>query len=157
MSSGGSRSDPSAPWLLTFRSQVKVGGQGGHGRMEGCSPNTQNQCYRRSYQTVSQSEGREGDRKAGRHSHICPPPPPSFLWQLMSCLAIVSPGLFKSNTPLRESGGIAGSRSYPPIAVKPESRGRNASTRRFVLHSRPSALLNTTCGFRIRTSTRRED
>lgn len=80
----------------------------------GRGPYTQNQCNRSSYQTVCQFEGREGDRKA--FTHLCPPhlfiSPSVLSLALMSCLAIVSPGLFKSNSPLRKSGGIAGSSSY---------------------------------------------
>lgn len=78
--------------------------------MGGRGPYTQNQCNRSSYQTVRQSERREGDRKA--FTHLCPPhlfiSPSVLSLVLMSCLAIVSPGLFKSNSPLRKSGGLQG-------------------------------------------------
>lgn len=79
-----------------------------------------NQCNRRPYQTASQSGGREGgDRKSAKqsaHPFVWPPPSrhlfisPSVLsLVLMSCLAIVSPGLFQSNPPPGgHSGGLQG-------------------------------------------------
>lgn len=82
-----------------------------------------NQCNRRPYQTASQSGEREGETgsqaKQSAHPSVWPPPSrhlfisPSVLsLVLMSCLAIVSPGLFQSNPPWRTFGRIAGSSSY---------------------------------------------
>lgn len=86
--------------------------------------------------------------------HIFSSPPLSFLWRWWAACLLCLRGHLKEH-PLEEIWGDCRVRplSRVDIAVEPEPQGPNTSTRWFVLHSCPSAQLNTTCGFRIRTST----
>lgn len=78
-----------------------------------------NQCNRRSYQTASLSEGREGDRKAAKqslHTSVWPPPsrhifsshPLSFLRCWWAAWLLCLQGYLKATPPGGNSGGLQG-------------------------------------------------
>ena len=82
-------------------------------------PYTPNQCNRRSYQTASQSEGREGDSMAEKQSDrtfAWPPPsrhifsshPLSFLWSWWAAWLWCLRGYLKATPPGGNSVGLQG-------------------------------------------------